>query len=306
MKICPYVLVVVSSVLSGCATWPADRAERALYADLAKAVELSNDTGWVVDRVQLENNAESAMRSVCQVEPEKRKALEAWLDRQLALEGGSAAEIYRKSGRDLDAASRALELERVRALLRYGDERAAADCPFWLEPDPNFAGVQGDEGRLVLLADTLGYGSIVLEGGDAALGGGGGGRLLVGHGFGPQLTLAVGAEIGGSGAFVDNDKGSRSIETTFSGAVPVLLRISNLSRVFDFEVAPTVRFNPGVDVLPPGVRASVALGFSTMRSSSFMPYALLWLGYEYHPSDDRGPADHSLHAGTRVGVDWDP
>lgn len=300
------VHLATASVLAACASWPHDRVERALYADLAKAVELSNDTGWVVDRVQLENNAEDAMRSVCQVAPEKRTSLERWLDAELTLGGGSAAEIYRRSGRDLGAASDALEIERVRALLRYADERASADCPFWLEPDPNFLGVHGDEGRLVLLAETLGYGSIVLEGGDGALGGGGGGRLLVGHGFGPQVTLALGAEIGGSGAFVDNEKGSRSIETTFSAAVPLLLRISNLSRVFDFEVAPSVRFDPGVDVLPPGVRTSVALGFSTMRSSSFMPYALLWLAYEYHPKDNRGPADHSLHAGTRVGVDWDP
>jgi hypothetical protein len=291
---------------SGCATWPADRAERALYSDLAKAVELSNDTGWVVDRVELDNNAEDALRSVCQVEPAKRASLDRWLEGQLALAGGPAADIYRRHGRDLGAAKDALEIERVRALLRYASEHAAADCPVWLEPDRDFLGVQGDEGRLVVFADTLGYGSIVLEGSDAALGGGGGGRLLFGSGLGPQLTLAVGGEIGGSGAFVENDRGSRTIETTFSAAVPVLLRISRLSRIFDFEVAPTVRFDPGVDVFPPGVRGSFALGFSTMRSSAFMPYALLWLAYEYHPSDDRGPADHSLHAGTRVGVDWDP
>jgi hypothetical protein len=130
--------------------------------------------------------------------------------------------------------------------------------------------------------------------------------LLIGHGIGPQLTLAFGAEVGGSGAFVANDRGSRNIETTFGAAVPVLLRISRLSRVYDFEVAPTVRFDPGVKVLPPGVRGAFALGFSTMRSSAFMPYALLWVAYEYHPSDSKGPADHSIHAGTRVGVDWDP
>jgi len=289
----------------GCATWPSDPVERALYGDLVKGVELSNDTGWVVDRVQLEANAESAMRSVCQVTPEKRKSLEGWLDRKLALGGGSAAEIYRKHDRDLGAASEALELERVRLLLRYASDRAEVDCPFWLEPDPEFVGVQGDEGRAVIFAETLGYGTLAFEGDNAALGGGGGGRLIVGHGFGPQVTLGIGAEVGGSGAFITNDD-KRTIETTFSAAMPVLLRISKVSRVYDFEIAPTVRFNPGVDVFPPGVRASIAGGFSTMRTSSFLPYALLWLAYEYHPADELGPADHGLHLGTRVGVNWDP
>jgi hypothetical protein len=293
--------------LSACVTWPSDRTERALYGDLIKAVELSNDTGWIVDRVQLERNAEAALRSVCQVQPEKRKSLERWLDRQIALGGGSAAEAYRRNGRDLGIATEVLELERVRALLKYGDEHSAADCPFWLEPDPEFIGVQGDEDRLIIFAETLGYGTLAIEGSDAALGGGGGGRLLFGHGLGPQITLAIGGEVGGSGAFVtEDDSDSRIIETTFSAAVPILLRITRLSRVYDFEIAPAVRFNPGVDVFPPGIRATFAGGFSALRTSSFMPYALLVLGYEFHPADDLGPADHAIHVGTRVGVDWDP
>jgi hypothetical protein len=296
-----------AALLGGCATWPSDRVERALYADLARAVQLSDDTGWVVDRVQLERNAEDALRSVCQVAPAQRKGLSDWLDRQLVLAGGSAAEIFRRSGRDLGAAQAALQLERVRSLLRYADEHSATDCPFWLEPDPDFAGVQGDEGRWVVLAETFGFGSLVFEDTSAALGGGGGGRLLAGYGVARQLTLAVGAEVGGSGAFVrsaSDDK--RVIETTFSAGVPLLLRLSGVSRLLDLELTPLVRFNPGTDVFPPGFRASVGGGFSAMRTSSFMPYGLLWLAYEFHPADNRGPADHSVHLGTRFGVDWDP
>lgn len=291
---------------SACATWPADRTERALYVDLAKAVELSNDTGWVVDRVQLENNAEDALLSVCQVAPDKRARLAAWVDAELARAGGSAERIYRERGRDRAAASDALQLERVRALLRYADEHAATDCPFWLEPEPDFLGVQGDEGRLVVWAETVGYGSLVFERDDAAIGGGGGGRVLFGYGLGPQLTLALGGEIGGAGAFIENERNTRTIETTFSAAVPVVLRMSKLSRVLDLELGPIVRINPDRDLMPPGFRGALALGFTTMRSSSFMPYALLWLGYEYHPPLPGDPEDHSLHIGTRVGVDWDP
>jgi hypothetical protein len=291
---------------SGCVTLPQHPVERALYIDLTKAVELSNDTGWVVDRVQLEANSEGAMRSVCQVEPERRRALEAWLSARIEQLGGSAELAYKKHAKDLGAVSHVLELERVRALLRFADAHTAQDCPFWLEPSPEFRGVQSDADRLVILADTLGYGSLVLERDNAALGGGGGGRLLVGTGLGTAWTLAVGGELGGSGAFVKNDMGTRSIETTFSAALPILLRLSRYSRLFDLEVAPAIRFDPDTDILPPGVRTSVAVGFSTMRSAAFMPYALLWLAYEYHPADNRGPADHSFHIGTRVGVDWDP
>ena len=296
----------VCLLAAGCATWPHDPIERALYIDLTKAVELSNDTGWVVDRVQLENNAEGAMRSVCQVEPEQRRALEVWLDSRIQKLGGSAELVYKKHDRDLGAASGILELERVRALLKFADARAADDCPFWLEAKPDFRGVQSDADRLVILAETLGYGSLVLEGSNEALGGGGGGRVLIGTGLGPAWTLAIGGEVGGSGAFVRNEMRTRTIETTFSAAVPVLLRYSRYSRLFDLEIAPAVRFDPDTDILPPGVRTSVAVGFSTMRSAAFMPYALLWLAYEYHPPDNRGPEDHSLHIGTRVGVDWDP
>ena len=59
-------------------------------------------------------------------------------------------------------------------------------------------------------------------------------------------------------------------------------------------------------MLPPGVRASLGVGLTTMRASAFMPYVVLWLGYEYHPTIPNSPEDHSLHIGTRVGVDWDP
>jgi hypothetical protein len=43
-----------------------------------------------------------------------------------------------------------------------------------------------------------------------------------------------------------------------------------------------------------------------MRSSAFMPYLVLWLGYEVHPARSGRPPTHSARIGTRVGVDWDP
>lgn len=291
---------------AGCATLPEQPTERALFIDLRKAVELTESTGWVVDRVQLDRNAENALRSVCQVDPALRDDLDAWISGQIALHGGPAERMYKENGNDLGAAESVLSLERTRALLRYANDHAADDCPFWLEPSRNFDGVENDDNRFVLLAETIGFGSLAIQKDQAALGGGGGGRVLFAHGLGPQLTFGFGGEIGGVGAFTANEKGGRSLETTFTAGVPLLLRFTRFSRVLDLEVTPIVRLNPGWDVFPPGVRASAGVGILTMRASAFMPYVVLWVGYEYHPKSSSTPEDHALHIGTRVGVDWAP
>jgi hypothetical protein len=301
-----WLLVAVTVLASGCATLPHEPVQRALFQDLRKSVELSDSSGWYVDKSQLQSNAEDILRSVCQVDAAKRDDLDAWLSGQIALHGGSAQRVWLEHGRDLDAADDVLALERTRLFLRYGSEHAAEDCPFWLTPRDDFKGVQSDADRWVLLAETTGYGSIVLQGDNAAIGGGGGGRLLFAHGVGSQYTLALGGEVGGVGAFVENDKGGRSLDTTFVAGVPLLFRWLRYSRILDFELAPMLRLNPGESVLPPGFRASVGAGLATMRASSFMPYAILWAGYEFHPANHGNPADHSLHVGTRVGIDWDP
>lgn len=301
-----HTAALVAPALVACATLPSDPVERALYVDLRKGTELGEDAGWVVDRLEIDSQMESAMRSICQVERETRLRLETWLDGQVALAGGPAEQQYRTT-RDLSAATAALQLEHVRAVLRYGNEGAAEDCPFWLEPDPEFSGTQGDADRIVLLAESGGFGAVVFEGSEAAIGGGGYGRLLVGHGFGPSATLALGAEVGGTGAFVESDSGSaRSLETKFTAALPVLLRLSRFSRVLDFEVAPVFRIAESEDPIPPGVATSVGLGLTTMRASVWMPYVVLWTGYAYHPPRDGGVSDHSIRIGTRVGIDVDP
>jgi hypothetical protein len=299
-------LALLLGTASACAALPHEAVTRGLYVDLRKAVELSADTGWVVDRVQLDGNADSAMQSLCQVAPASRQQLEAWLGARIAAQGGSAEQVYERHGRDMNAISELLALERTRMLLRYAQARADEDCPFWLRPDRAFKGVQGDADRLILLAETRGFGAVVLQDGEGAIGGGGAGRLLVGHGVNPQLTLAIGGEVGGTGAFVAQPNGSRNLETRFTAALPLLLRISRFSRLIDFEAAPVVRLVGDGDSLTPGARFSIGFGISAMRSSVFMPYGLVWLGYEHHLASDGSSSDDAVQIGTRVGVDWDP
>jgi hypothetical protein len=147
-----HLAVLAVLLCASCATLPHQPAERALFIDLRKIVELSESTGWVIDRIQVEKNAEDVMRSVCQVDPALRDDLEAWLTGQIEVNGGPAEQLYREHGDDLSAADRTLALERTRTLLRYGNAHAAQDCPFWLKPSSSFDGVQGDAHRFVVSA----------------------------------------------------------------------------------------------------------------------------------------------------------
>lgn len=295
------------SVGAGCTPLPATAAQRGLYVDLRKAVELKQKAGgWIVDRLEVESQAATALRSYCQTDESTRTALALWLDQELARAGGPSRSIYERTHGNLEAASKSLTLERVRMLFDYARAHAEQDCPYWMRGSAEFAGVEGDAERWVMWFESMGAGSIVVEGDQAALGGGGGGRALLARGIGPRVTLAAGAEIGGAGAFVKNDRGGRTVDTTFIAALPVVLRVTDVSRVFDVELAPLVHFDPDQDILPPGLRAAVGAGITAQRGTTFMPYVVIWAGYELYPVRDGSPTQHSFRLGTRVGVDFDP
>lgn len=285
----------------GCATLPNQATERGLYVDLRSEVELSQDTGWVADREELAAGAKQALHSLCQVAPGQRDRLDAWLTAQIAREGGSPECVYREHGDDLSAASSVLVLTRTRTLLRYANERAASDCPFWLAPRADFEGDRGAAGRFVLWIESQALGALVLQSSDAAFGFGAGIRALVGHGIGQRLTLAAGGELGVASAFLKDEQGRRRFETTLVTAIPVLARLTEFSRTFDFEVAPVIGLLSTGALPPPGVRLAVGAG-TALRSLPGVHYGVLWLGYEYHPAARGGTSSNSVQLGTRVGV----
>jgi hypothetical protein len=283
---------------AACAALPPDPAERALYVDIRKTVQLSEDEGWVVDAAQRRADAEPVSRSVCQVAPAVRAELAAWLARRIALTG-SAAEAFRRNGADLDAVSETLSLERTLMLLEDASTRAPTDCPFWLSPRNDFSGVQTDAGRWVLLAETLGFASYVVNTHVPSLSGGA--RLLIGHGLGPELTWALGGEVTAGGAFIPRRSG---LGGTLTLATPALLRLTRFSRLMDVEFAPVIRYTGQARPWPPGARVQLGAGLSSLRSSALMPYFMLYAGYEFHPRALNAPADHTLIVGTRLAVDW--
>lgn len=299
-------LLTLAAALAGCVRLPADTAERALYLDLRSIVETRSRIDWVIDRNELDEIAPAVMTSTCQTTEATHLALAGWLDGRLAAEGGSAREVWAAAGNDLSAAREALIIERVTAALRYGGERRE-DCPFWLAPDGDFTGVQANTDRLVILAESMGSGQLVLQEGDANIGGAGLGRLIPAWGITDRLTLGIGAELGVASTFPRTPSGGRSLKAVGTGGIPVLLRVLDGTWRYDLDVAAVTRATrEEYKDLRFGYRVGVGFGLATLRIAGVMPYAMIWAGYEYLAPGAGEAETHILRAGSRVGVNWDP
>jgi len=273
--------------------------------DLRRIVSIEEGTDWIVDRMEIEDAAPAAMQSACQVPERARLGLGRWLDARIEAEGGPAEDAYERAGRDLGAISTLLNLERMRAVLRYASDHEE-ECPFWLEADDSFAGVHSDAGRFVLLLESAGGGGIVVRGDEVALAGGGGGRILAGWGLNWRFTLAAGLEAGGIAGLTENEAGDLTVAGAFAAAAPLVLRIRTDGLfIYGLEVAPTMRFRD-TKVNEPGIRAGLGLGISGLRGGSVMPHGLLMLFYEFQPPRHGATAEHSVRVGTAIGLDWAP
>ena len=298
------LLPVWALLCAGCASLPPRASERALYADLRKIVEVNEDSGWISDNSRLELNLEPALRSVCQTDAGARAELIQWLRLEVTRNGGPAREAYLANGHDLRAVEEALSLERTLALLRLAEQRARAECPFWLAPRRDFAGEQSDLARWVLLGETQAFGTVTLPGPVPALGGGA--RVLLGRGVSSRLTLALGVDAAASGTFIPSSGSASGVDAYVALATPVLLRMTRFSRLFDVELAPVVRFSRGHAPWPPGARLELGYGFASVRTSQFMSYYMLYAGYEVHGIGDAVALDHTIQLGTKLSVDWTP
>ncbi len=291
---------------AGCASMPDERAERALYLDVRRIVSAEQRTGWVIDRHELEDVAPLAMRSICQAAPVVRRRVLSWLDQRIAAGGGSAQELWEASGRErTGAVDELLLLERTRMTLAAGDGNSEADCPFWLPLDPDFSGVQSSAYRFTVMLESRGGLFGLVREGEVEFGGGGGGRVLGAYGVNHRLSLALGVELAG-GAFPRETSDGVALSTTFGSALPVLARTHLDGFMIDVEVAPVIWFTTRSATFPPGLRGSVAFGLPGLRTGALLPYAMLWLGYEYHPPRGSQPLVHVFGIGTRIGLDIDP
>lgn len=303
----PILCSCVGLALTACGPTPPNAMTQSLFDDLDRIVETQSRTEWLIDRLELEEVAPHALRSVCQTPLRARRELDVWLTKRIAETGGPAREAWLRNGRDLDAVAEPLRLERVRAALRYADTHAESSCPFWLEVDDDFAGVQGDAERFVLYIETAGGFTYELGDEDSILSGGGAGRVLVGYGLTPRYTLVGGAEIGGGGRLPKDESGTRSFEARLVMGAPIILRAHFGTWLWDSELAVVAQASENnLSHFRTGVRVAQGVGLSAIRIRNLLPYGLFWIGYEYSPAQDGFEEDHVIRAGTRFGVDFAP
>lgn len=297
--------LILILLLAGCGARPTHPVEDALYTDLRIIVVTEERIDWIIDESEFQQITPRVMESVCQTPPPQRAGLRRWLDQAIQAEGGNAEQVWRSNGKDLGEVSDLLELERIRGALTHAEARLE-DCPFWLEPDPNFTGVQSSRARFTILAESMGGMQLVLDD-ELFLGAAANGRLIPLFGLTHHTNFGVGLEGGAASTFPRDKDGVRSVKAVFTLGVPLLFRVSNGPWRFDTEVAGTLRI-PDSDTgqTQPGVRLSQAIGTTTVRIAGFMPYVMLWAGYEYIPDYNGNRGFSVIRAGPRVGVDWDP
>jgi hypothetical protein len=303
-KICSLVLALCT--VTGCAALPARQTERALYIDARKALRGESRLGWTVDRIEVTEATVQTEPSACRVPPAQRAALRAWVDQRIVEEGGPAEPQFR-AGKDKDELAEVIELERTRSLLSELELHVPADCPFWVKPSDDFQGLHSVSNRWLLIAESVGGGSLSFSNGHVEAGGGGAARVFAGYGLGTHLELALGMEAGGDAVLQkQQDKdGTLAANGAFRFGVPAFLRVIDVDWIYDLELAAISRLTNS-ELRPMGGRVALAGGVAGLRRIGLMPALQLWLAYEIFPAQDGRAAEHVLRFGTRVGVDWSP
>jgi len=281
-----------------------------LVFDVRKVVEVQASSGWKIDRYEYEKMMPDALLSVCRTTDETRGLALAAAGREITRLGGSLEEALKKNGNKIGDLKDLLFATRVEHTLAEAIRRAPSECPLWVTPEPKFRSVQAGVDRFTLTPEGGGTGLLQYSAKHApgttgfTIGGGGGGRLLLGRGFGHAWSVRTGAEIGVI-ALVQREKGSTSLPLQFMGAIPVIVRYTDISWHYNFEVAPLAMFTESDPVLRYGVRLGLMIGISALQVRSFIPWAGVGGAVEVFPETDGRSLLLNLKGGVRAGLDWD-
>lgn len=294
--------------LTGCArAVPAKAPEAALFRDLERMVSISETTGWRIDRIELASMEKDALLSVCRAEPAVRAQVLAWVDLRIEELGGDPASAWRARGKDLGKVKELLRATRIRKVLARAIEQADADCPFWIEPEPNFAGRQISDDRWSLTLGGGGKGIVINQGGDTDLRFGGAGRLLVGRHIGSRVGLFFGVESGATASFPRDETGDRSnVVFGLDLVAPLVLRYTLVNGYFELEAGPLGSINEVDRELVPGMHVGIAAGGRAGRQRWFFPGAVFGISFERtFPDANQGDPITSVKLGFRVAIDVD-
>ena len=289
-------------LVTACATLPRDRTQRGLYIDARKALGGEHRLGWTVDRIEIEEAAAHTEPSACMVDETSRTALIEWVRAQIAADGGPAAERFRR-GEEKSDLSHVIDLEQTLALLEAVERHLPEDCPFWMAPEETFDGQHTVARRFMLIAESMGAGSLLIQSGTVRAAGGGSARILASYGFAERFQVATGAEGGGDAVLAKDEDGGLAPLGAFRFGLPLWLRLHDIDRIYDVELAAISRLNDG-KLNRWGMRAAIGGGVTGLRRLGFMPSLQMWLGYEIFPAQHGDATQHALRLGTRVGFDY--
>ena len=276
---------------------------RGLLSDVARIVAAQEVEDWFSDREALRAIEAHVLASVCRATPEARAWALAGLQQRQA-ELGSASALFEVDRQLSERVERALTAERQLLVLKSTLARAA-ECPFWTEPEPGFAGLQSDRKRLTISIESGGNVQLRRTLSHWTFGGGGVGRLLFGYGFDGRFSLLFGPEFGGGAMLRPNTNASQFVINYFP-AVPLVLRTRQLTWHYDLELAPVAIFQADNTRVSYGCRVGGAFGFTALRRRNVLPRAGLALAYEYYFEGGGRAPTHFIRGGLRFGLPWDP
>jgi hypothetical protein len=279
-------------------------AAESLRADIERIVDAQESAGWFVDADAVLEMRTPLLESVCRTPISVRHETLAALEAE-SREAGNARSLYEAEGRELTAVvERAILAERLLFAHRTAMTWAERECPFWVEPDPEFAGRQTDRDRFTLSLESGGNAQIRRTEGALTIGAGGVGRLLVGRGFGGSVSLLAGLEFGG-GAMLKPRVEQTEFVVNYFPAVPIILRVHDVAWHYDFELAPIALFQADNTAVSYGGRLGFGMGFATLRTRGFIGWAGAVIMAEHYLGRSARPSSEFLRGGVRVGVIWD-
>ncbi len=305
MPSAPAALIALSLFMfARSASADARYAADSLLGDVERIVSDTESSGWFVDDDALQDARRALLESVCRTPPESRALALGRLE-QASRAAGSARSLYEAEGRKLTAVVvRARFVEREVLALKTAMSWAERDCPFWVEPEPGFRGLQTDRDRFALSVESAGNVQIRRTAGTTTIGAGGLGRLLVARGFGGRYSLLAGFEFGGN-AMLRPGAVPTEFVVNYLPALPVVFRIHQVAWHYEVELAPVALFQADNGAFSFGGRVGVGIGVSSLRTRGVIAWAGLSLAYERYVASGHRPSADFLRSGLGVGVIWD-
>lgn len=283
----------------------AELQAQGLLADIERLVSAEESLGWVVDRVQLDDLYPSLLESICPTLPNAREIALAMLQHE-SQRLGDPFTLFQADQRQLtDRVEDALAAKRRLIALEHGLEGARRECPFWIEVDPEFEGIQTDRNRFTLNVESGGVAILRQTAGDWTLGAGGFGRVMPAYGFGGSWTLLAGGEFGG-GALIRPGDETTGLVVNYFTAAPVVARLRGVAWHYDVELAPVALFQTDDTRISYGARVGTTVGISALYTTGFIPWAGVSLAYEHYVESGGRPEAHFIRGGFRAGLSWDP